>query len=65
MHYLELGLFVAGTIMLVVGYRKNHRNLLLAAAIALFLSDYVSPITLGFIRGLEEGPSSSQLDIAK
>lgn len=38
MVYLVVALFVIGVALLVAGYRKNHRNLLLAGAIVLFAS---------------------------
>lgn len=36
MKYIELALFIVGVVALVIGYRKNHRNVLLSAAIILF-----------------------------
>jgi len=32
---LQIGLFVLGVVLLVIGYRKSNRNLLLAAALLL------------------------------
>ncbi|HEX7368825.1 MAG TPA: hypothetical protein VF284_00900 [Rhodanobacteraceae bacterium] len=55
MTYLVVALFVAGVALLIVGYRKSHRNLMLAAAIVLFLSATVGPFTQGFVQGLHGG----------
>jgi hypothetical protein len=38
-------------VALVVGYRKNHRNLLLTAAILLFLAAGLRDVVDGFIDG--------------
>jgi len=48
---IEITLFVVGLILLVVGYRKNHRNLLLCAAITLFLSAGLGSMVEGFRDG--------------
>lgn len=53
---LEVGFFVVGALLLLVGYHKANRNLLLTAAVSLFLSGTVSDIGSGFLDGI----SSSQ-----
>lgn len=55
MRYVELALLVAGVAMLVVGYRKRHRNLLLSAAIVLFLTGAIGDIAHGFVAGFADG----------
>jgi hypothetical protein len=51
---IEIVLFVAGLAMLVMGYRRNYRNLLLCAAIALFLSAGLGSMVEGFSEGYRE-----------
>ena len=51
MDYLQVALFVIGSTLLVVGYRRNRRNWLLAAAIVLFLSSTGAQFTKGFADG--------------
>lgn len=51
MDYLEIPLVVTGVVLLVVGYRNNRRNILLAAAIILFLSGALG----SFMEGVREG----------
>lgn len=54
MYFIEIALFIAGLILLVAGYQKNHRNLLLAAAITLFLSAGLGSMVEGFQNGYRE-----------
>lgn len=54
MYFIEIVLFVVGLVLLVVGYRRNHRNLLLCAAITLFLSAGLGPMVEGFRKGYQE-----------
>jgi len=56
MHGLELGLAVGGFVALVVGFRRNNRNILLAAGIALFLSGALPD----FVRGVQAGYSAER-----
>lgn len=58
MYYFEIALFVIGLLLLVVGYHRNHRNLLLCAAITLFLSGTVGPMVEGFREGYSEARDS-------
>lgn len=58
MYFLEIALFVAGLILLVFGYRKNHRNLMLCAAITLFLSAALPSTISGFWEGYTEARSA-------
>ena len=51
MYFLEIGLFVIGIAFLAIGYRKDNRNLMLTAAIVLFLSGALSSAVEGFIDG--------------
>ncbi len=61
MFYAQVALLVAGVALLAVGYRRNHRNLLLAGAIVLFLSG----AGLDFITGFADGVSGAIVDAAK
>lgn len=54
MYYFEIALFVIGLLLLVVGYRRNHRNLLLCAAITLFLAGTAPSMVEGFREGYAE-----------
>ena len=56
MYYLEIVLFVVGLVVLIVGYRKNQRNLLFIAAILLFLVGVLG----GFVEGIEDGFNQAQ-----
>ena len=52
MYYLQMALFVIGSALLSLGYRRNRRNLLLAAAIVLCLSSAGAQFTKGFVDGV-------------
>ena len=54
MYYLEIALFVIGLVVLVVGYRKNQRNVLLTAAILLFLAGALGSAVDGFSDGFNQ-----------
>ena len=54
MYYVEIALFLAGLFLLIIGYRRTHRNMLLAAAIALFLSAGIGSLVNGFAEGYSE-----------
>jgi disulfide bond formation protein DsbB len=56
MYYVEITLFVVGLVLLIVGYRKNRRNVLLVAAIVLFLSGALG----SFVKGYKDGYSGSR-----
>ena len=56
MFWLELGLAVGGFVALLVGFRRNNRNILLAAGVALFLSGALPE----FVRGYQDGYSAEQ-----
>ncbi|QNN48224.1 hypothetical protein H9L17_12765 [Thermomonas brevis] len=49
--FVELALLVAGVAVLVIGYRRNDRNLLLAAAILLLLAGALGGMVEGFLEG--------------
>ena len=51
MHYVELVLFLIGVVLLFTGYKKNNRNLLLSAAIVLFLAGAGGSAVEGFADG--------------
>ena len=53
MYCLEIALSVIGSALLIAGYRRNHRNLLLAAAILLFLSSAGAQFAKGFVDGAQ------------
>ncbi|WP_109126395.1 hypothetical protein [Dyella sp. C11] len=55
MIYVEIACFVIGVVALVIGYRRNQRNLLLVAAIVLFLAGSVGDFAGGFKQGLQQG----------
>ena len=57
MYFIEIALFVAGLILLVAGYRRHHRNLLLCGAIVLFFSAALDPMAGGFWQGYTEARS--------
>ncbi|PBJ81596.1 hypothetical protein CMZ84_15525 [Lysobacteraceae bacterium NML93-0399] len=45
---LQVLLLAIGLVILVIGYRKHHRNLMLAAALVLLLAGSVSEVVSGF-----------------
>ena len=45
---LQILLLVAGLAVLVVGYRRHNRNLMLAAALVLLAAGSVSEVVSGF-----------------
>ena len=53
MDALQIGLFVVGMTVLVIGYHRNNRNLLLTAALVLLacsaISEFVSGVHAGII----------------
>lgn len=51
LYALEIVLLVAGFGLLVVGYRRHHRNLLLGAALALLASGALPDAVRGFSEG--------------
>lgn len=59
MEYIEIILLVVGVIALIVGYRKNQRNVLLFAAIVLFLAATVGDFAHGILDGYNTGGSSA------
>ena len=52
MYIVEIVLLVAGLALLVVGYRKNSRNMLVAAALALLACGALGDLIAGFRQGL-------------
>ena len=54
MDYVEIALLLAGFVLLVLGYRRNRRGWLVAAALLLFLPGNLGP----FARGVAEGWAS-------
>lgn len=62
MYYIEIGLFVAGVLLLVFGYRKSSRNMLLGAAILLFLAGAFGDFVAGFAEGYH-GARASRSDL--
>jgi len=59
MDYLQIVLLLLGLVFLVVGYRKNSRNILLSASL-LILALYVSgDFGKEFMEGFMEGYNSS------
>jgi phosphatidylglycerophosphate synthase len=57
MTIMEIALLVAGLMALVVGYWKNHRNLLLTASILLVLAAGLRDVFDGFIAGFRDAMS--------
>lgn len=57
LYWLDIALVVAGFIVLVIGYRRNDRKLLLTAALLLFLTGTLSSFSRGFADGLKQAGS--------
>ena len=56
MEYLGLILLVVGAVLLVVGYRRNSRNILVGAAL-LLLASHALP---DFVTGIQDGYSEAR-----
>ena len=52
MDALQIGLFAVGMTVLVIGYRRNSRNLLLTAALVLLACGAISKFVSGFHAGI-------------
>lgn len=52
---IDVALMIAGFATLVVGYRRDDRKIMLAAAILLFLTGTMTEFSRGFAAGIEEG----------
>jgi len=50
---LEIGLLCVGVVLLAVGYRRNHRNLMLVAALVLMSFGTLQDFSRGFIDGYQ------------
>lgn len=59
MFYVEIVLLVLGVVLLVAGYRRDRRNLLLAGAIVLFLSSAGPQLVSGAVQGFHDGWAAS------
>ncbi len=53
--WIELSLFLGAVLLLIVGYRKHRRGLLLAGAIVLYASATIVEFSGGFIEGFRRG----------
>jgi hypothetical protein len=51
MLYVEIGLFVIGAGLLALGYRKNQRDVMVAAALVMFVSSMAGDFLEGFHEG--------------
>jgi hypothetical protein len=54
MLYSQGALLFIGIVALIIGYRKNSRNILVMAAIVLFLSAGLNDLINGFNEGFAE-----------
>ena len=55
MAYLQAALFFVGMILLIVGYRRNQRKMLVAAAIILCVAGVGWEFITGFAQGIVQG----------
>ena len=61
MYFIEITLFLIGIVLLVVGYRRRNRNVMLSAAILLFMSAAVDSLVGGFLEGYQQAEATGQL----
>ncbi|MCP1376236.1 hypothetical protein [Dyella lutea] len=61
MDYVEIALLLAGFVLLVLGYRRNRRGWLVAAALLLFLSGNLEPMVSGFAEGWASAGQSASI----
>lgn len=52
LYWLDITLAIAGFVVLMIGYRRNSRKLLLAAALLLFLTGTLSEFSRGYADGV-------------
>ena len=52
---------IAGLVLLVAGYRSRNRNVMLSAAIILFLSASVDSLVGGFLEGYQKSQAAHQV----
>ena len=57
MSYVEIVLLLVGICLLVLGYRRNSRNVLLVAALLLLAAGTFRGFTQGFLDGLRSWAS--------
>jgi hypothetical protein len=50
-YYVEITLLIAGFVLLLIGYRKNSRNILVGSAIVLLLAGAFPDLVAGFQDG--------------
>ena len=60
MYFIEITLFLIGLVLLVVGYRSRNRNVMLSAAILLFMSAAVDSLVGGFLEGYRKSNTGQQ-----
>jgi len=65
MELMELSLLVLGIVLLVVGYRTNRRNVLLSAAIVLFVSGALGSFAQGYVHGWHQAGLSAQAAVGR
>jgi hypothetical protein len=58
MGWAEDLLFLAGAVLLAVGYRRNNRNLMAGAALGLVLSAGLGDFVAGVIEGYERSEAA-------
>jgi hypothetical protein len=56
MLYVEIGLFLIGAGLLALGYRRNQRDILVAAALVMFVSSMAGDFLDGFNEGYASAP---------
>lgn len=50
--YLEIALFIIGAGLLILGYRRTNRDVLVVAALLLFLAGSIGDFFSGFVDGV-------------
>ncbi|RUO30544.1 hypothetical protein CWE12_04625 [Aliidiomarina sedimenti] len=58
MFYLEVILLISFVVLMVVGYKKNNRNTMLAASLCLVVAVALPGFSDGFQNGFEETKAS-------
>lgn len=56
MYWIAVGALMVGLVALLLGYRKNNRNILAVAAVLLLLAGSVEDV----VKGFQDGVSDSQ-----
>ena len=65
MYYLEIALLVLAVIVIIRGYKKNHRNVMLSGIFLLLIAGWGKQAATDFTQGFQEAEQQYQQNAAK